>query len=80
MQMLQTVAVSGLGIVLFVLGVFMMKTGRLPTGVPPGQEDFQKMHATAFSLLHRGLGVFYAAMGVQIQLILLSDLVKLLHL
>lgn len=47
-------------------------------GVTPGQEEFQKMHATAFAVLYRGLGTAYAAMGAVFQLSSLHDLALLL--
>ena len=74
MHLLQGLVVFVLGMVLLALGLFMLKTGKSPIGVTPGQEEFQEMHATAFAVLYRGLGTGYAAMGAVIQLSLLSDL------
>jgi hypothetical protein len=79
MDLLHALAVIVLGISIGHSGLYMVRTGKSPTGVPPGQEDFHKMHARAFFLLHRALGLLVLAVGLSIVVVVLSSSARNFH-
>ena len=77
MPFLNCVTILLLGVGLVAMGAYMVRTGKSPTGVPPGQEEFQAMHATAFDALHRFLGTCFFCAGLALEFILFGGLVQM---